>query len=541
MATEQIAGLGVDPTKMPIYGTTEEQQQKYHDALQDQIKALENRYAQPNWFKVAAGFAKPQLGGFMASLGSASEALGENVEQQRAAALPIAQMRAQLAQSEMVMGSGKTQSDEFKAWQASGKPMDKTTYARLTALNPASPIAAAAKAAYEGESKDIETTRAQQRTILDAIGVKQAKGMPLSASETEFLKNFASGILGAKEGERASVIAQPKQDGTAQPKLDEAGVRRAQQDVAAVTAELSRLPADDPRRTILNAELEKAKLAAAGTSPGFPAAEETPSEAKKAGYYPPTFKFPDVSSMSDPERESAKMSFQRNVEDAEKRSEAQVAQWRTLAADPVYSAVDSEYNSAIGLLKSHPDISKKVFNLLRQDGSLANQLASAAQAGVGFNFGNMVANLNVPVEAFARAGLNQEQQMIADRLVRAMLVVGNAKLASQGITPEKGQDVYKQYLESTKASLQQNASTALHNLEKDHITFQQNKKLYDRVVEEHRNQTKYSQTPYTDVLNNSSELARINKDAREEMKKREAQLQQAIGIRAEKRRAAEGK
>jgi hypothetical protein len=111
MADEKTPSFGADPTKLNTYGLSEQQLEKYNQAQEDAIKALEGRYAQPNWFKVAAGFAKPQLGGFIASLGSASEALGENVEQQRASALPIAQMRAQLAQSQMLLGSKKKASE----------------------------------------------------------------------------------------------------------------------------------------------------------------------------------------------------------------------------------------------------------------------------------------------------------------------------------------------------------------------------------------------------------------------------------------------
>jgi len=77
--------------------------QEMLDARDQFAKALEDRYAQPNWFKIAAGFAKPQLGGFMASLGSASEALGENVEQQRAIAPTIAQMRSETAAQRQVL------------------------------------------------------------------------------------------------------------------------------------------------------------------------------------------------------------------------------------------------------------------------------------------------------------------------------------------------------------------------------------------------------------------------------------------------------
>lgn len=525
----ETTGLATDPSKINPYGASQEQLSEYQKTLEDQIKALEGRYAQPNWFKVAAGFAKPQLGGFLASLGSASEALGENVEQQRASALPIAQMRAQLAQSNILTSQNKAQAEKFAEWKVSGKPMDQQTYAELNALSPGSAIASAAKSAYEGGAKDIENARAQQRMMLDAIQMKQAKGMPLSPTETSFLKDFGSGLIGSPEASRAANIVKPEQPNAA-------AVQRAQGDVEALKREMSRLKPDDPRRVILQAELEKATQQAGGAEPGKPAA--APSE-KHEPYYPQTFKFPDVSSMSDPERESAKMSYQRNVEDAEKRSEAQVGQWKSLAADPVYSAIDSEYTSAINLLKTQPDVAKKVFNLLRKDGSLANQIASAAQAGMGINFGSMAANVSVPTEAFMRAGLNEEQQLMADRLVRAMIVVGNAKLASQGITPEKGQETYKQIMEGTKASLQQNAATALHNLQKDYVTFQQNKKLYDQVVKEHKNQSKYSATPYTDVINSSPEISRINTEARSAMHAHESDYQKAIRARAEKRRASE--
>jgi hypothetical protein len=90
-------GLGnINPAEMP-----EEALQKYRDVLDEQVGKLQNRYNSPNWFKVAAGFAKPQLGGFLASLGSASEAMGENVEQQREQEVPIAQMKVQMEQANM--------------------------------------------------------------------------------------------------------------------------------------------------------------------------------------------------------------------------------------------------------------------------------------------------------------------------------------------------------------------------------------------------------------------------------------------------------
>jgi len=161
--------LSSDPSKVNPYGAPEEQLNEYQQTLKDQIAALEQRYAQPNWFKIAAGFAKPQLGGFMASLGSASEALGENVEQERAAALPIAQMRSQLAQSKILTGQNKLQSDEFEAWRLSKKPMDEDIYARIVSLNENSPVAKAAKAYLDAAQTKAATTQTKLTTEVEAL------------------------------------------------------------------------------------------------------------------------------------------------------------------------------------------------------------------------------------------------------------------------------------------------------------------------------------------------------------------------------------
>lgn len=92
-------GIGTNPEITAEYRNLMEAQKKYADEL-------EQRYAQPNWFKVAAGFAKPQLGGFLASLGTASEAMGENVEQQRAITPTVAAMRAEIAKGNIALTQG---------------------------------------------------------------------------------------------------------------------------------------------------------------------------------------------------------------------------------------------------------------------------------------------------------------------------------------------------------------------------------------------------------------------------------------------------
>jgi hypothetical protein len=499
--SEQVSGLGVDPTKTPVYSTTEDQQQKYNDALQATVTSLENRYANPNWFKVAAGFLKPQLGGFAASLGSASEALGENVEKQRESALPIAQMRAQLAQSEMVLGSNKTQSDEFKAWQASGKPMDKTTYARLTALNPASQIAAAAKAAYEGESKDVENSRAQQRMVMDSIGIKQAKGIPLSTSETNFLQNFASGVLGAPETARASTMAQPKPD--------DAAIQRAQRDVTSVTYELSHLPANDPRRAILNVELEKAKKQAGGE--GAMTAEEPVKSAEKPAeskYYPMSHPVPDVSTVtSDPQRSSILKSYEEGAKADEDTYVKKLQQYGNLAVGPTYTTVKNNNDTAVRMIEGNKDAAAAVFNIIRKGGPLV----AALDAGIGVHAGSFNANVSLPTQAWINAGLPPQYQTYADKIMSLMVRNANASLASQGITPANSTG--GEYMAALRAAagIGQTPEAALNILHHSKVDFDHNKESFDTIKNELTHKANpHSLTKVYDIFHYSPRIKEID-------------------------------
>jgi hypothetical protein len=101
MAETFTPGLG---QMKSLYGVSDPQLEEYKKLLDDNSAALKARYENPNWFNVAAGFLKPQLGGFAASLGSASQALGDWQEKQRANELPLAQMRAEIGMTNMVLG-----------------------------------------------------------------------------------------------------------------------------------------------------------------------------------------------------------------------------------------------------------------------------------------------------------------------------------------------------------------------------------------------------------------------------------------------------
>jgi len=222
MATQQNLQLSTDPSKINQYEADPKTLETYHSSLEDQLKALEMRYENPNWFKVAAAFLKPQLGGFSASLGSAAESLGENVEAGRANQLPVAQMRAQLAASKLATESNVKQNQAFQAWKATGKPMDATTYANVIGYNPASPIAKAAKGYLD----------AAQQTLGMKVTAAEAAGKDPLMQVDEWIRLELNPNADPKVLEAKTKAAQEAISASKPPQIDQAqwnGMSRYQQ------------------------------------------------------------------------------------------------------------------------------------------------------------------------------------------------------------------------------------------------------------------------------------------------------------------------
>ena len=181
MADEKqaVTGLGVDPTKINPYGASDEQLQRYRDSLDEGITALQKRYESPNWFKVAAGFAKPQLGGFLASVGSAADALGENVEQERAQQLPIAQMKAQLSQADILMSQNKKVAALVSERRAKGLPITPEFVSEIVNTAPDSATAKALQAELQTQQKQQEITSQVQGNALKAIEAASLRGIEI--------------------------------------------------------------------------------------------------------------------------------------------------------------------------------------------------------------------------------------------------------------------------------------------------------------------------------------------------------------------------
>ena len=137
--------------------------QKLRDVTDQGIEALKHRYDNPNWFKVAAGFAKPTGGNFLASLGNALEPLGENVEQERANIQPVVNAQILREQSNMLLAQKIKQNQIFQEWRASGKPMDENTNTRISSLGSNTDVAKAAAKFWEQAKARVGTKVEQQR------------------------------------------------------------------------------------------------------------------------------------------------------------------------------------------------------------------------------------------------------------------------------------------------------------------------------------------------------------------------------------------
>lgn len=107
LSAADLASFGGDQSALNMYDMNPSDFDKYNKAIADSSQALKDRYENPNWFNVAAGFAKPQLGGFTASLGSAAQALGDWQEQKRNNVLQSSQLDIRNAQNALTMGQNK--------------------------------------------------------------------------------------------------------------------------------------------------------------------------------------------------------------------------------------------------------------------------------------------------------------------------------------------------------------------------------------------------------------------------------------------------
>jgi hypothetical protein len=463
---------GLDPANINYYGADPADTQAYQDALQASVTALEQRYANPNWFNVAAGFFKPQLGGFAASLGSASQALGENVEKQRESALPLAQMRAQLAASKIAMGQKKAGADLVTGYEGEGAPLHKLPdlVAKLTQLG--SPLAAGPKARLD------EARKSQDTIVQRAQLIRASNDQELAKINSD----LANKVIDIKEAgrRRAALPAVPEVSDMFAPPPPPPGV---------VSVDTSQTGSSTPS-TVQNTSLPK-EAGYAPPKPGQAVPEAAaavvpaaPPAAEKV-YIKPSVDLSDELNLTDAEiRARAELA----VSNAKKGSEIQ-DYLRITAGPETYNDNTTPIQNALGLLgygvkdpveKAALEAkARKVMNVL--SGSTFNALLKSVNTGVGGKVGDLYAQISLPVEDFVRARFKGELQTYARDLAQNLALAAIARQKLGGISPNSARNAELHLYGEASPTLNAEPLSAMKNLMHLHTSFDQLKDMNDFI------------------------------------------------------------
>jgi len=456
------AALAGNPSALNTYNANPSDIDSYNEALQNSVQALKDRYANPNWFNVAAGFAKPQLGGFTASLGSASQALGDWQEQQRAQQLPIAQMQQQLALNKITMGQNKSAADKLKGLVSGQTPINPVTVGDIVATSPGTPAAEAAK------------------NLLPSIGTATAN--TVAAQNVLPVNGVTPDIAGA------GTVPQPVQDAITRNKnADATGRKHNMQDDAIVaiggtqtdtsnaanpaadnTAELHRVDEDLKAAKLERSKstnmMQRASLDAAIDDLQNHRAKLTGSTQAPQQISPPVNQ-PAAQPVQQNSTLSPAQQSQQNIEYKKLQEASDMAEHvknNTPMTDEKRAILQNKSNPAVGLM---PEIG----NLLSQPGmsaglgilnslpagaaAMAGTMAKGTDAGINTPAGHLGLRLNMDSDSMLRAG-------ITDPTVRANIATLSAKLATmrQVLGPTTAGEMLSAGLDS---SLSRNAIQSL--------------------------------------------------------------------------------
>lgn len=149
-----VGGLGALTNK--LQGTDPEDLKGIQEEIKKRTEELQHRYDQPNWWKVAAGFAKPQLGGFLASAGSAAQAMGENTELQRAQMMPLAQLAISGKVVDTLAGRAGKQKDAYNKALEDGSIKDPKTLQQIISMGYDSDIGKTASKLLDDVTKSLQ-------------------------------------------------------------------------------------------------------------------------------------------------------------------------------------------------------------------------------------------------------------------------------------------------------------------------------------------------------------------------------------------------
>lgn len=447
-------GLGkINPAELP-----EDKLEKYQGILQEGVEALQKRYQEPNWFKVAAGFAKPQLGGFTASLGSAAEALGEQTEQRRAQELPIAQMKAQIEQSNILLGQRKIQNNLFQEWKKSNKPMDETTATRIISLDPGSEVAQAVK-----EARTQQNTLMSNRTAQNQLLVQQQQQDMLlletqrkSGMITEEQYKAGMAAIAARQAERPPVYPNDI-SGTAADRLP-----------GAPGAAPNQMPNAVPNAPPGNSS--------SSAPPNANQPANKPPESTTAFKYKPSFVLPHPQAVTEIEKARNKSVLDTAAStNAEPERQFKALQ---LINDPQNFAIATSANDSVQeAIRANPTTFLKVTNLIRQQGGLAAML----EKGLSVNWNGYGVNIGIPVTAGLDANLSPDEQAYRDTLINNLATSAYYGLLARGIDPSKAGEGKFQQLLLQEMHIDKNPKAIAHQVDLNIEQLKHAKRIHDII------------------------------------------------------------
>ena len=429
-----------DLSKFPVYDVPDTDREGYIKSTEDTLKALEDRYAQPNWWKVAAGFAKPQLGGFMASLGSASEALGENFEQQRGMALPIAEVRAKLAQQKVLLGQNVDVSAQIKQWHAEhpNEVPPPGLVSHWASKAPDSPAVKALTGQQELSMKQQQLLATQQGTEMKLLAEERAEGRISSAEYQQRLADLRSRLNGTPSfpNNRDTSVPEPSTGG-------------ANTDQPVLPKEIT--PTIKPKQPTNTLDFK--------ITPSFSTSQLNPR------------------AVTDVE----KANNERILASAKLLEEVKQSQFKNLQMvnDPVAFASANDANKdALEMLDKEPKMAAKTTNMLRKAGPLAAML----EKGVGISFGPYGANFNLAgIKPALYATLTPDEQNYQDKLLNNIARSVYFDLKSRGIDPEKeGAEKFGQRM-LQETHIEQGLTAIHRSIAQNDIRLRHNKDLYNTI------------------------------------------------------------
>jgi len=445
-------GLGkINPAELP-----EDKLEKYQGILQEGVQALEKRYEQPNYFKIAAGFAKPQLGGFLASFGSAAEALGENVEQERAQKLPIAQMKAEIERGNILLGQKKTQNTLFQEWKRKGVPMDETTATRIISLDPSSEVASAVKEARTQQNTLMSNRTAQNQMLVQ----QQQQEMALldaqrrSGMITE--EQYKAGLAGiqARQAERPPVYPGDTSGTAADRLINTPGTSTNTPSASAPSASAQPVLESTPVVTV----------AEPNGRPEFK--------------YKPSFVLPHPQAMTEVEK-ARNARVLATAESANAEPQRQFLALQQVSDPAVYSIAISANDAIQDAIKTDAATFTKVTNLIRQAGGLAAML----ERGLSVNWNGYGINIGIPISAGLDANLSRDEQAYRDTLINNLATSAYYGLLARGIDPSKAGEGKFEKLLLQEMHIDKNSKAIAHQIDLNKEQLKHAKRVHDIIVD----------------------------------------------------------